>query len=94
MKHRTRQLDVTEVSWTLRHAFSARLALEVPIRRPHPRIVQTADFQLVRSLIDDFRVFDLGNGVCFLMGETKPSASMTQLKETQLTISSGDKIPN
>ena len=69
MKHRTRQLDVPEVSWTLRHAFSARLALEVPIRRPHPRIVQTPDFQFVRGFIDDLRVFDLGYRVGFLMGE-------------------------
>ena len=61
MKHWTRELNVTKVSWTLRHAFSTRLTLEVAIRRPHPGVIQPAHFELVRSFIDDFRMLDLGD---------------------------------
>ena len=31
MEHRPRQLDMTEVTWTLRHTLSASLALEIPV---------------------------------------------------------------
>lgn len=62
---------MAKVSGTLRHAFSARLTLEVPIRRTHPRIIQAAHFKLVCSLIDDFRMFNLGDRIRFLKGETK-----------------------
>ena len=61
-----RQLDMTEVSRTLRHTLSTRLALEIPIDSTQPRIHQTTSLRLMSGLIHYFRMLNLRDGVRFL----------------------------
>jgi len=56
---------MTEMPWALGHGLSTRLTLEVPINRAHTGVHQTAKFRSVASLIHDFWMFDLDDGVCF-----------------------------
>ena len=66
MKHRPRQLDMTEMTRTLRHTLSARLTLEVPIDRTQTRVHQTSNLGFMGRFVHDFRMFDLCDRVGFL----------------------------
>lgn len=66
MKHRSSQLNMAEMTWTLRHALSASLALEIPINRSKTRIHQPSSFRLVGCFVHNFRMLDFGDRVGFL----------------------------
>ena len=66
MEDRPRELDVREVSWTLRHPLTTRLTLEIPINRPHPWIHQTTHLRLASCFVHDLGVLNLGHGDGFL----------------------------
>lgn len=66
MENRSSQLNVTEMTWTLRHTFATRLALKISIYRSHPRIHQTTRLRLVRGLVQHLRKLDFCHGVRFL----------------------------
>jgi hypothetical protein len=67
MENRPSQLNMTEMPRALGHRLSTRLTLEVPVNRTHTGVHQTAHFWFVASLIHDFWMFDLDDGVRFLM---------------------------
>ena len=58
MENRARQLDMPKMPWTLRHPFSTRLTLEIPVYRSHTRIHEAADLRFVGGLVHNLRVFD------------------------------------
>lgn len=66
VEYRTGELDVPEVSRTLRHALTAGLTFEVPVDGAHPWIHQTTHLGITRRLVHDLRVFDLGDRIRFL----------------------------
>lgn len=66
MKDRSRQLNVTKMAGTLRHSFTASLALEIPVNCTHPRIHKSPSFRLVCRFIHNLWMFNLGNRVGFL----------------------------
>lgn len=90
MKDGSRQLNVTKMARTLRHPFTTRLTLEVPVDGAHTWIHKPPSLRLVRGLIHNFWVFDFGDGVSFLW---RPS-DRVNTKIAALTISSGERIPN
>ena len=67
MENRPSQLNMTEMPWALGHRLSTRLTLEVPVNRTHTGVHQTTEFWFVAGLIHDFGMFDLDDGVRFLM---------------------------
>lgn len=74
MEHGPRKLNVSKVTWTLRHALSACLAFEVAVYCAHSRIHQAADLRLVRCFIHNLSKFDFCNRVCFLSKLSTSSA--------------------
>ena len=66
MKDRPRKLNVTKMTWALRHPLSTSLTFEVPINCTHARVHQSSNLRPVRCLLHDFRMFDFGDGVGFL----------------------------
>lgn len=67
MKNGSGQLNVPKVTWALRHALPARLALEVPVDSAHPWVHETAHLGFVGGFVHDFGVLDFGDRVCFLI---------------------------
>jgi hypothetical protein len=66
VKHGPRQLNVAKVAGTLRHALTARLALEVAVDGAHSRIHQSAHLRLPGRLVHDLGMLDLGDRIGFL----------------------------
>src|SRR5258705_5978904 len=66
MKNRPRQLNMTKMTWTLRHPFTTSLTFEVPINSAHARVHQSSHLGPVRRFVHDFRMFDFGDRIGFL----------------------------
>jgi len=66
MEYRPSELDVTEVTWTLLHAFSTGLALEVSIDGSELWIHQSSSFGSRSCLVHDFWILDQSDRVGFL----------------------------
>lgn len=66
MKYRTSQLDMSEMSRALRHAFSTGLTFKVSIYGSHPRVHQSSNFRPVCGLVHHLRVLDFRDRVRFL----------------------------
>jgi hypothetical protein len=83
MEHRTSQFDVSEVSRTFRHAFTASLTFEVAVYCSHSRIHQSSNFWTVCCLIHNLRVLHFGHRVRFLR-----YVSVTEQKKSKENIQS------
>ena len=66
MENGPRQLDVPEMSWTLRHPLSTRLTLEIAVYRTHVRIHEATNLGFMGGFIHDLWMFNFGDRVRFL----------------------------
>lgn len=94
VEHRPCQLNMSKMPRALSHPLATRLTFEVPVDCPHLGVHEATDFGLVGGFVHDFRMFNLGDGNCFLKDDVGNDAGRWGPEKQQLTISSGDKIPN
>ena len=67
MENGPRQLDMPEMSWTLRHPLSTRLTLEIAVYCAHTRVHETSELRLVGGLVHDLGMFNFGDRIRFLV---------------------------
>ena len=83
---------MTEMPWALGHGLSTRLTFEVPVNRAHTGVHQTAKFRSVASLIHDFWMFDLDDGVGFLKIKKKKKSARKILEKLDRKRSTHDLL--
>ena len=66
MEDRPRELDVREVSWTLRHPLTTRLTLEISVYCTHSRVHEASQLGFVGGLVHDLGMFNFGDRIRFL----------------------------
>lgn len=61
MEDRACKFNVSEMARTFCHSLSTCLTFKIPIGGSHTRVVETSNFELVRSFINNFWMFNFRN---------------------------------